>query len=121
MQSNTIKLNQFQSIRRRGPDSKRARKDPKNADQPTSRKYNAQSNMPATKPASAKLKLAAERVLMSDKSLESFCRDCGAALAPSFDERSPARCAACFDGFLRSRDAEFLSSYAELGVTSRRV
>lgn len=27
----------------------------------------------------------------------------------------------CFDGFLASRDAEFLSSYAELGVTSRRV
>ena len=58
---------------------------------------------------------------MSDRSLESTCRDCGAALSSSFDERSPARCSACFDGFLRARDAEFLSSYAELGVTSRRV
>jgi hypothetical protein len=31
------------------------------------------------------------------------------------------RCADCFEGFLRVRDAEFLSSYAELGVTSRRI
>lgn len=39
----------------------------------------------------------------------------------SHGESRPARCEACFEGFLRARDAEFLSSYAELGVTSRRL
>jgi hypothetical protein len=36
-------------------------------------------------------------------------------------ESSPARCAECFNTFMRARDREFLSSYAELGVASRRV
>ncbi|HEY8171825.1 MAG TPA: hypothetical protein VIH21_01960, partial [Dehalococcoidia bacterium] len=31
------------------------------------------------------------------------------------------RCESCFEGFLSARDAEFLSSYHELGVASRRV
>jgi hypothetical protein len=39
----------------------------------------------------------------------------------SHGESRPARCESCFEGFLRARDAEFLSSYAELGVTSRRL
>ena len=56
-----------------------------------------------------------------NRALESVCRDCGAPLSFHPHETAPARCASCFDGFLRIRDAEFLSSYAELGVASRRV
>lgn len=55
------------------------------------------------------------------RSLESVCRDCGRPLSLHGEQHGPARCAECFDGFLRMRDAEFLSSYAELGVASRRI
>jgi len=36
-------------------------------------------------------------------------------------ESQAARCEACFNGFLLARDVDFLQSYAELGVTSRRI
>lgn len=36
-------------------------------------------------------------------------------------QSSAVRCESCFDAFLTARDAEFLSSYHELGVSSRRV
>jgi hypothetical protein len=58
---------------------------------------------------------------MSDGALESLCRDCGASIAVHPAGEAPARCPACFDGFMRTRDAAFLSSYAELGVASRRI
>lgn len=57
---------------------------------------------------------------MPDRSLEPTCRDCGRELRPRADAQA-ARCATCFDAFLGARDVQFLSSYAELGVTSRRV
>jgi hypothetical protein len=38
----------------------------------------------------------------------------------SAGDATPARCRR-FDGFMRTRDAEFLSSYRELGVASRRI
>lgn len=57
----------------------------------------------------------------ADASLEATCRDCGRPLSFHTDETRPARCAECFDGFMQARDIEFLSSYAELGVTSRRI
>ncbi|HZP55945.1 MAG TPA: hypothetical protein VFC53_00160 [Dehalococcoidia bacterium] len=57
---------------------------------------------------------------MPDRALDAVCRDCGRALS-LHDGTAPARCGECFDGFLRARDAAFLSSYSELGVTSRRV
>lgn len=56
------------------------------------------------------------------RALEATCRDCGQPL--SFHAgagAAPARCVACFDGFMRVRDRDFLSSYAELGVRSRRI
>lgn len=58
---------------------------------------------------------------MNDASLESVCRDCGRPVSFHAGETAPARCAGCFDGFMQARDAEFLSSYAELGVASRRI
>lgn len=58
---------------------------------------------------------------MSRQSLEPTCRDCGQPLSFHAGEKRPARCEQCFDDFLRARDVEFLSSYAELGVTSRRT
>ena len=57
---------------------------------------------------------------MPERSIEALCRDCGRPMS-SHGEARPARCESCFEGFLRARDAEFLSSYAELGVTSRRL
>ncbi len=57
----------------------------------------------------------------SETSLEATCRDCGRPLSFHAGETQPARCAECFDGFMRARDIEFLTSYAELGVTSRRI
>ena len=54
-------------------------------------------------------------------SLEATCRDCGRPLSFHAGDARPARCSACFDGFMQARDIEFLSSYAELGVTSRRI
>jgi hypothetical protein len=58
---------------------------------------------------------------MTDGALESLCRDCGESVSFHPGASAPARCPACFDGFMRSRDAAFLSSYSELGVTSRRI
>ena len=58
---------------------------------------------------------------MTDRAIESTCRDCGRPLSFHAGETHAVRCAGCFEGFLRVRDAEFLSSYAELGVTSRRI
>ena len=58
---------------------------------------------------------------MTDGALESLCRDCGEPVSFHPGASAPARCTACFDGFMRSRDAAFLSSYAELGVASRRI
>ena len=59
---------------------------------------------------------------MDERALEATCRDCGQPLsAHAGGHRGVTRCADCFDGFLRVRDAEFLSSYCELGVASRRV
>lgn len=58
---------------------------------------------------------------MDERSLESVCRECGRPVSLHPNEVAPARCVECFDGFMQKRDAEFLSSYAELGVASRRV
>ncbi|MDP9236881.1 MAG: hypothetical protein M3P30_05700 [Chloroflexota bacterium] len=58
---------------------------------------------------------------MTDRSLESICRDCGRSLSMHAGTSSPTRCAECFDGFMRVRDVDFLNSYSELGVTSRRI
>ncbi|MEX2245988.1 MAG: hypothetical protein WEC75_04810 [Dehalococcoidia bacterium] len=58
---------------------------------------------------------------MNERSLESVCRECGRPLSSHPGEMRIARCEACFDGFLQARDVDFLSSYVELGVTSRRV
>ncbi len=59
--------------------------------------------------------------MSADAPLEATCRDCGRPLSFHVHETQPARCAECFDGFMQARDIEFLSSYAELGVTSRRI
>lgn len=58
---------------------------------------------------------------MTGRSLEPTCRDCGAPLSSHPGESRPARCETCFDSFISARDAAFLSSYAELGVASRRI
>jgi hypothetical protein len=58
---------------------------------------------------------------MEERALEATCRDCGRPLSFHGGETHAVRCAECFEGFLRARDAAFLSSYAEIGVTSRRV
>ncbi len=55
------------------------------------------------------------------RALEATCRDCGRPLSFHAGESEPARCRECFEGFLRVRDRDFLSSYAELGVRSRRI
>ena len=57
---------------------------------------------------------------VNQRALEATCRDCGRPLS-AHGPTSPARCERCFEGFLRARDADFLSSYHELGVSSRRV
>src|SRR5262245_36380516 len=58
---------------------------------------------------------------MEDRAIEQTCRDCGRPLSMHDGDAHAVRCAQCFDDFLRQRDADFLSSYAELGVTSRRL
>jgi len=58
---------------------------------------------------------------MDGRDLEAVCRDCGKPVSAHGAGHAVSRCPDCFDGFLRVRDAEFLSSYAELGVASRRV
>jgi hypothetical protein len=57
---------------------------------------------------------------MADRSLQASCRDCGRP-ASAHAAGDAVRCEPCFDDFLRARDIEFLSSYAALGVTRRRV
>jgi hypothetical protein len=58
---------------------------------------------------------------MDERAIEQTCRDCGRPLSMHDGDAHAVRCAHCFDDFLRQRDADFLSSYAELGVTSRRL
>lgn len=58
---------------------------------------------------------------MTDRQLEATCKECGRPVSFHASETRPSRCEQCFDDFLRARDVEFLSSYAELGVTSRRT
>jgi hypothetical protein len=58
---------------------------------------------------------------MDERAIEQTCRDCGRPLSMHEGDAHAVRCAQCFDDFLRARDADFLSSYAELGVTSRRL
>src|SRR3990172_7001607 len=61
---------------------------------------------------------------MAERRLEAACADCGRPLSfhpPQAEEGRPVRCETCFDGYLRAIDHDFLASYAELGVTSRRT
>ena len=58
---------------------------------------------------------------MAERSLEAACRECGRALSFHAGEERPVRCGPCFDGLLRDIDHDFLASYGELGVTSRRT
>ena len=58
---------------------------------------------------------------MTESSIEATCPDCGRPLSFHAGEVRPARCEECFDSYLRNIDNDFLGSYGELGVTSRRV
>lgn len=58
---------------------------------------------------------------MSERSLEATCGECGRPLSLHPWEERPARCEPCFDQYLRDIDNDFLASYGELGVTSRRT
>ena len=58
---------------------------------------------------------------MQDTAIEAVCRDCGRPVSFHTDGTRAVRCAECFTGVMQARDIEFLSSYAELGVASRRV
>lgn len=58
---------------------------------------------------------------MPDRSLPALCNECGEPLAVAPWEERPLRCASCFDRYLRAIDHDFLASYAELGVASRRT
>jgi hypothetical protein len=58
---------------------------------------------------------------MTERSLDAVCRDCGRPLSLHPREERPARCAACFEGYLRAIDHEFLASYGALGVAGRRT
>lgn len=57
----------------------------------------------------------------SDRALDATCRECGRPLVPEPWAEDALRCASCFDGYLRAIDHDFLASYAELGVASRRT
>ena len=57
----------------------------------------------------------------SGRSIEETCRDCGKPLSFHAGETRAVRCAECYDGFLAARDIDFLESYSQLGVTSRRI
>lgn len=54
-------------------------------------------------------------------SIEETCRECGRPLSFHAGETHAVRCQDCFDNFLGARDIEFLESYQQLGVTSRRI
>ena len=61
---------------------------------------------------------------MAERRLEAACADCGRPVSfhpPEAEEGRPVRCETCFDQYLRDIDHDFLASYAELGVTSRRT
>ena len=58
---------------------------------------------------------------MPDRSLEAACRECGRSLTRERGEAGPVRCGPCFEAYLRGIDLDFLASYGELGVTSRRT
>lgn len=58
---------------------------------------------------------------MPDSSIEETCRECGKPLSFHAGETRAVRCAGCFDNFLVARDIDFLESYQQLGVTSRRI
>lgn len=58
---------------------------------------------------------------MPDRSLEIVCRECGRSLTLERWEARPVRCEPCFETYLRGIDLDFLASYGELGVTSRRT
>jgi hypothetical protein len=57
---------------------------------------------------------------MEERALDLVCRECGDTL-PEREREHAVRCAACFDAYLREIDADFLQSYAKLGVISRRT
>ena len=57
----------------------------------------------------------------SRRALDAACRECGEALSHNPWETRPVRCEACFEVYLREIDSEFLASYGELGVTTRRT
>jgi hypothetical protein len=54
-------------------------------------------------------------------SIEQTCRECGRPLSFHAGESHAVRCQECFDNFLAARDIDFLESYQQLGVTSRRI
>ncbi|MEX1252959.1 MAG: hypothetical protein WEE64_01330 [Dehalococcoidia bacterium] len=58
---------------------------------------------------------------MAERSLEATCGECGRPLSFHPWEERPARCDVCFDTYLRDIDHDFLESYGQLGVTSRRT
>ncbi len=58
---------------------------------------------------------------MPERSLETTCPECGDALSFHPWEERPTRCATCFESYLRRIDNDFLASYGELGVASRRT
>jgi hypothetical protein len=57
----------------------------------------------------------------SDRALDVTCRECGSAIVPEPWADDAVRCASCFEDYLRAIDHDFLSSYLELGVASRRT
>lgn len=59
--------------------------------------------------------------MAKQRSIEETCRDCGKPLSFHAGETRAVRCAECFDTFLVARDVDFLESYGQLGVTSRRI
>ena len=65
--------------------------------------------------------LIAPEVAVPDRSLEAACRECGRSLTRERGEAGPVRCGPCFEAYLRGIDLDFLASYGELGVTSRRT
>jgi len=58
---------------------------------------------------------------VTERSLEATCAECGRPLSFQAGEERPVRCSPCFDGYLRGIDHDFLDSYNQLGVASRRT
>ena len=56
-----------------------------------------------------------------ERALDASCRECGRELSHNPWESRPVRCEPCFETHLREFDSEFLASYGELGVISRRT